>query len=293
LRIPQTVIFRDGVLKAWYFSGAGGTIRRKGKKSLEKSILLREFIKEAKPGRPVALVICSRRGGDGMTTTCTSVLDESAFMLLVKNAFSTRMNCMLQEYVLGFQKHAQPWVIEAVPDPRAEGQGWLEASWSPTHLELTLRAECELVAISHEVVETVADDVKRMTRPRVIIHHRSRTDTDPLRSLSEEREQSEAKQPLTADTEWEYPVKAQGSSFKRYPRPESANRSGRASAPPALAAGGLAGAGEGSGDSGPGAHLAAAPVWRSAYARNCANFRQGRGLASTGGRDYYQHVIDP
>ena len=46
---------------------------------------------------------------------------EAAFMLLVKNAFSTRMNCMLQEYVFGFQKHCQPWVIEAVPDPRAEG----------------------------------------------------------------------------------------------------------------------------------------------------------------------------
>ena len=50
LRIPQTAIFRDGVLKSWYFTGAGGTIRRKGKKCLEKSILLREFIKEAKPG---------------------------------------------------------------------------------------------------------------------------------------------------------------------------------------------------------------------------------------------------
>jgi hypothetical protein len=95
LRIPQTAIFRDGILKVWYVS-EGGTIRRKSKKNLDKSVLLREIIKEAKPGRPVALLVCSQTGSDDMTTTCTSVLDEGACTKLVKNAFSTRMNCMLQ-----------------------------------------------------------------------------------------------------------------------------------------------------------------------------------------------------
>jgi hypothetical protein len=95
LRIPQTAIFRDGILKVWYVS-EGGTIRRKSKKNLDKSILLREIIKKAKPGSPVALLVCSQAGGDGMTTTCTSVLDEGACTKLVKNAFSTHMNCMLQ-----------------------------------------------------------------------------------------------------------------------------------------------------------------------------------------------------
>ena len=95
LRIPQTAIFRDGILKVWYVS-EGGTIRRKSKKNLDKSILLREIIKEAKPGRPVALLVCSQAGGDGMTTTCTSVLDEGACTKLVKNCYESRMNCMLQ-----------------------------------------------------------------------------------------------------------------------------------------------------------------------------------------------------
>ena len=38
---------------------SGGAIRRKQKKSLEKSILLREFITDTKPGRPVALMVCT------------------------------------------------------------------------------------------------------------------------------------------------------------------------------------------------------------------------------------------
>ena len=36
-----------------------------------------------------------------------------------------------------------------VPDPRTDGLGWIEAKWSPYSLQMTLRAESELGAVSH------------------------------------------------------------------------------------------------------------------------------------------------
>ena len=75
LRIPQTAVFRDGILKVWYFSGAGGKVRRKDKKNLEKSVLLREFIKEAKPGRPIALLVCSEQVLACLSCTFNDVQD--------------------------------------------------------------------------------------------------------------------------------------------------------------------------------------------------------------------------
>ena len=240
---------------------SGGAIRRKQKKSLEKSILLREFITDTKPGRPVALMVCTNRGGDGMMTTCCSVLDEAAFSLLVKNAFSTRMTCMLQEYVVGESKADRAWRVSAVPDPRVDGQGWLEASWSPGCLQVTLRAETELAAVSHQVVESTQADSHAMSRPRIILYPRKdnkvaadagvsdvagggqkkrELEADGLRlhiGISSkadlfDRGRSELFRRFVGDCKHEYAraVRAEGHAFKRYPDVAS----GRISAPAIL-----------------------------------------------------------
>jgi hypothetical protein len=301
LRIPQTAVFCDGVLTGWYFM-SGGKIRRKHSKSLEMSNFLREFITEAKPGQPVALLICSKKGDDGLTTTCSSVLHEAAFTRLVKNAFSDRMNCMLQEYVIGQITPEDPWVISDAPDPRNIGLGWLEATWSPSFLEVTLRAESELSAVSHEIREKLCDGIgaeTRMSKPRVLLqkqrggaragagHNKVEHDSDPYPHAPTSgsapgffgaTQMSGADFVSDYSRDWVLPLRAQGSAFKRYPLSH-----GRSSAPPVLTAG----------THGPETqHSQTQERWRSSYNQHRLSVqRSHQNLPAFGGVDYYRNGL--
>ncbi len=96
VHIPQSAIFRDGVFVSWYFTQNGRLMKRK-RSSLDKSALLREFVRGTTSGY-VALLICSKQGSDGMTCTQCQELDEAGFNQVVKNYYSIRLTGIIQEY---------------------------------------------------------------------------------------------------------------------------------------------------------------------------------------------------
>jgi hypothetical protein len=94
--IPQTAVFRDGVFVSWYFA-QNGRLMKRNKSSLDKSCLLREFVRGTTSGY-VALLICTKHGSDGMTCTQSQALDEAGFNQVVKSYYSIRLTGIIQEY---------------------------------------------------------------------------------------------------------------------------------------------------------------------------------------------------
>ena len=96
VHIPQTAIFRDGVFVSWFFT-QNGRLMKRNKASLDKSCLLREFVRGTTSGY-VALLICTKQGSDGMTCTQCQALDEAGFNQVVKSYYSIRLTGIIQEY---------------------------------------------------------------------------------------------------------------------------------------------------------------------------------------------------
>ena len=105
---------------------------------------------------------------------------------------------------------------------------------SPSCLEMMIRSETEVSAVSHEIVETTdMDGGKRMSRPRTILHRRQ----PPLHTgggvqASESSHESSFSSLGDFSGEWGVPVRAKGHAFKRWDpsdTPLSHTLSGRAS----------------------------------------------------------------
>ena len=102
--IPQSAVFRDGVFVSWYFT-QNGRLMKRNNSSLDKSCLLREFVRGTTSGY-VALLICAKHGSDGMTCTQCQTLDEAGFNQVVKSYYSIRLTGIIQEYQATANMHS-------------------------------------------------------------------------------------------------------------------------------------------------------------------------------------------